>query len=218
MSEPVHRDSPLAALDRPARASVSYQRWGVVAAERPFLGHLNLRGNPNTPVFFAAVKSVIGFDLPVGANTMTANGELGVLWLGPDEWLMLTPSGREAGIARDLRAALDGLFAAVTDVSGGQTVITLGGEYARDVLAKGCSLDLHPRVFGPGQCAQTRLARAGVLIHQMDDAPTFALIVRRSFADYLWRWLEDAAAEYGLAMISDTETAETVCATAASGS
>lgn len=207
MSEPVRRESPLAALDLPARAGVSHQHWGVVAAEKPFLGHLNLRGDPNAPGFFAAVRNVMGFDLPAVANTMTANGELTVFWLGPDEWLILTPSGGEAGIARDLRAALDGLFVAVTDVSGGQTLITLGGERVREVLAKGCSLDLHPRMFGAGQCAQTHLARTGVLIHQIDNAPTFALIVRRSFADYLWRWIEDASAEYGLAVDSTIKTA-----------
>ena len=29
---------------------------------------------------------------------------------------------------------------------------------------KGCSLDLHPRSFRPGQCAQTLLARGGIIL------------------------------------------------------
>jgi sarcosine oxidase subunit gamma len=206
MSEPVRRESPLVAIDRSARGGILRRRSGVVLTEKPFLGHINLRGDPAAPDFSAVARSVIGFDLPLAANTVTASREFTVFWLGPDEWLMLTPGGGEVAVARDLSAALHGQFAAVTDVSGGQMVIALGGEYARDVLAKGCSLDLHPRVFGPGRCAQTHLARAGVLIHQRDDAPTFGLIVRRSFADYLWRWLEDAAAEYGLGAISDVTT------------
>jgi sarcosine oxidase subunit gamma len=207
MSEPVYRESPLTALDLSARADVSHRCPGAVAAEKPFLGHLDLRGDPAMPAFSAAARSVIGFDLPLDANTVTAGRELAVFWLGPDEWLILTPGGREVAVAQALTAALDGLFAAVTDVSGGQTVITLGGGRARDVLVKGCSLDLHPRVFGPGQCAQTHLARTGVLIRQVDEAPTFEGIVRRSFADYLWRRIEDAAAEYGLAVISDARPA-----------
>jgi sarcosine oxidase subunit gamma len=188
----------------------------VVLAEKPFLGHLNMRGDPAASGFSAAVRRVLGFDLPLDVNTVTAGRTLAVFWLGPDEWLILTPGGRESGVMHDLRAALHEQFAAVTDVSGGQTVIMLGGECARDVLAKGCSLDLHPRVFGPGQCAQTHLARTGVLIRQVGDAPTFELIVRRSFADYLWRWLQDASAEYGPAVTSDAETEAPVHAAASS--
>ena len=70
----------------------------------------------------------------------------------------------------------------------------------RDLLAKGCPVDLHPSVFDVGQCAQSHLAKAPILLRQVDREPTFEIIVRRSFADYFWTWLEDAAAEYGLAV------------------
>ena len=55
------------------------------------------------------------------------------------------------------------------------------------------SLDLHPRAFAPGRCARASLAKTVVLIHQTDDQPTFDLYVDRSYAEYLWQWLEDAA-------------------------
>ena len=70
----------------------------------------------------------------------------------------------------------------------------------RELLAKGCPLDLHPRAFDVGQCAQSHLAKAPILIRQLDREPSFEIVVRRSFADYFWLWLEDAAAEYGLAV------------------
>jgi sarcosine oxidase gamma subunit len=38
-----------------------------------------------------------------------------------------------------------------------------------------------------------------VTILRVDDAPTFDLVVRRSFADYLREWLQDGAMEYILA-------------------
>jgi sarcosine oxidase subunit gamma len=57
-------------------------------------------------------------------------------------------------------------------------------------------VDLHPRVFGPGRCAQTLLAKAQVIIHQVNDAPTFHLYVRTSFAWYVAEWLLDAMTEY----------------------
>ena len=95
-------------------------------------------------------------------------------------------------LATALRRAVADGFAAVVELGSGQTVIEVAGPRAREVIAKGCPLDLHPRAFGPGSCAQSRLARAMVAIAQVDGAPTFELIVRRSFADYVWRWLTDA--------------------------
>ena len=71
--------------------------------------------------------------------------------------------------------------------------------HARDVLAKGCSLDLHPTVFGPGTAAQTMLGLAGVVLIALDDAGTdYRILVRASFARYLADWLIDAAEEFGV--------------------
>ena len=117
---------------------------------------------------------------------------------GPDEWLLLTAPGREISLTDRLRNALKTVHSAITDVTSGHTVIRLAGTNARDVLAKGCTVDIHPRVFRCGQCAQTRVAKAGVILLPVDEAPVFDIIVRRSFAEYLAMWLADAAREYGL--------------------
>ena len=98
-----------------------------------------------------------------------------------------------------MESALGDIHSSVTDQTGGQTIIRISGPSARDLLAKGCTLDLHPTVFGPGRCAQTMVAKAMATIVYIDDAPTFDLMVRRSFAEYLRVWLQDAALEYGLA-------------------
>ena len=87
----------------------------------------------------------------------------------------------------------------MTVLSGGQTVIGLRGAEAAQVLAKGCTLDLHPRALKGGDCAQTRLAKANVLLHRLPEGDGFEITVRRSFADYLWRWLADAGATHGSA-------------------
>ncbi len=68
------------------------------------------------------------------------------------------------------------------------------------MLAKGCPIDFHPRVFRAGHCAQSTYGKANVLVHQTSDAPAYDIYVERSFADYLWACLEDAAEEYGLAI------------------
>lgn len=160
-------------------------------------GQINLRGNPADPRFARAVGGVLDCVLPVNANTVQSANDVTVLWLGPDEWLVLTAPGAETALAGRLRAALADLHAAVTDVTGNRALFRLSGPMAREVLLKGCGLDLHPRAFKPGQCAQTLLARAGVIVRQADEAPSYDLLPRRSFGEYVWAWLIDAMAEYG---------------------
>lgn len=200
MVESPLRQSALAHLHLAARAVADAGEAGVRLCERPSPGQLNLRGDAADDDFRAAVRAALGFAPPPDPNTSAASGGITALWLGPDEWLVVTPKGREADTARGLRDALAGKFAAVTEVGHARAVIGLSGAHARDVLMKGCSLDLHPRVFGPGRCAQTGLARAQVVLHQTDPLPAFELYVQRSVAEYLWLWLEDAAAEYGFAI------------------
>ena len=92
----------------------------------------------------------------------------------------------------------------VVDVSANRTTIEVRGSAARELLAAGCSVDLHLRAFGPGRCAQTALARAAVILHQTSDEPCYLILVRPSFATYLARWLQDALD--GLDGLGDLET------------
>jgi len=204
MSNPDRRDSPLARFAAEANGQTRLEGPRVRLSERPFRGHFNLRGDPDDAAFLKAVESVLGFGLPLTPNTVSEGAGLVALWLGPDEWLVVTQPDGESTIAVALEDALGDTLNSVTDLTGGQTVIGISGPRARDVLAKGCTLDLHPRAFGPGQCAQTLLAKAAVTIRQVDESPSFDLIVRRSFADYLGVWLQDAALEYGLAVVPET--------------
>jgi sarcosine oxidase subunit gamma len=117
------------------------------------------------------------------------------LWLGPNEWLVVDPPDGEAALEAALAEALAGGLGAAVDLSANRTTIELRGPHARSLLARGCSLDLHPRAFAPGQCAQTMVGRAGVILEQRDALPTYRLFVRGSFAGYLATWLLDALAE-----------------------
>jgi sarcosine oxidase, subunit alpha len=184
---------PQSPLHRLAAAAPPPDAPGIAAWERPFLGHINLRGDPKDARFLAAVADVTGLALPTVPNT-TAEGSAGVaLWLGPDEWLLVTAGEREASLAAALQDALRGTHASVTEVGSGQTVIVLRGAGVRELLARECPYDLHAPEFRHGACVQTRLAKAAVLLRPMADQ-TLELIVRRSFARYVWAWLADAAA------------------------
>lgn len=194
MSE-ILAQSPLVQARRLDHANASPAEAGVRLQERPFLGYLNLRGDPDSVEFTTAVQGVLGVVPPTVPNTLVQGGDCTVFWLGPDEWLIVTPAGAQDALALNLDTALANQHAAVTDVSSGLTCVRIAGPQMRQVLASACTLDLHPRAFLPGQCAQTLLAKTGITLWLEDDA--FQLVVRRSFADHLWRWLEDAAWEVG---------------------
>jgi sarcosine oxidase subunit gamma len=144
-----------------------------------------------------AVRMVLGIPLPVVPNAMVRGGGLAALWLGPDEWLVVGPPGTAGGLQARLRAAVGGTHAAVTDVSAQRGTLLVAGPRSRDLLAHGVSLDLYPRSFGAGRCAQTLLARAQVVLAARDERrPGFWALVRSSYAAYLAEWLLDAAVEY----------------------
>jgi len=168
----------------------------VTLCEEPVTGQVNLRVDPADGEAVAGVARVLGHALPLEANRTVAEGEGRALWLGPNEWLAVMPFDRVQPALIALAAALEGRHAAVTDLSANRTLLRLSGPKARAVLEKGCGLDLHPRMFGAGQCAQTDVARTQVILDQLDGQPSYRLHVRRSFAAYLAAWLLDAMAEW----------------------
>jgi len=170
---------------------------GTTVSVRADLGHINLRGSASDAGFVASVEQELGQPLPVEPNTMSTS-QHHVCWLGPDEWLIVTPIATATKLAGRLEHALSSSHAAVNDSSGGQIALMLHGAKCRELLAMGCTLDLHPREFRVDHCAQTGLARANVLVALVDDAPTFMIVVRRSFSDYLCRWLSHAGRDTGI--------------------
>jgi sarcosine oxidase subunit gamma len=164
--------------------------------EIPFQGFLNLRGKPDNSDFMAAVKKVLGCSLPIEANTVVVSGDYKVYWLGPDEWLVITPTDQQAKVKTELVLALGDVFSSVVDNSSGMTLLNITGDNAANLIARDCPLDLHSSVFKAGQCAQTRLAKAGAMIAPLVDGSGFELIIRRSFADYLLLWMQDALIEF----------------------
>ena len=176
--------SPLDGMTSPAIGDVTLR-------ERRFVGKVNLRGAASSD-FAGIVSGVLGGDLPTTPNTAVSYGDFSIFWLGPDEWLVHTPEDGQGDLVDRLRAALGEVHSAVTDVTDYFVVIEMQGPGCRDALARGCSLDLHPSKFGPGQCAQSHFSHANVLIHQITGTD-FDVQVRWTYAQYLWRYLAEAA-------------------------
>ncbi|MGK2851467.1 MAG: sarcosine oxidase subunit gamma [Candidatus Limnocylindrales bacterium] len=169
------------------------------------LPQVTMRLDPADGALPARLGVALSATPPTMPNTTAAapDGQTHVLWLGPDEWLIVGPEGSPPATAPTLEAAIreaaDGAFVTSVDVSANRVGLEVTGADARGLLAFGCALDLDPRHFGPGSCAQTMVARAGVILWALgkEPAPTFRLLVRPSFATYLETWLRDA--ENGLA-------------------
>lgn len=147
-----------------------------------------------------AMEGEWGFALPPSGRA-SGDGERLAVWLGPGWWLLDAPEVEgaaadtfEAPLVQRLRGV--GGRVSVVEVSAGLAVLEVAGRHAAAVLAHGCSIDLHPRVFGPGRAARTMLAKAQVVLARADAAPTYRIWVRSSVARYLIAWLLDAAMEY----------------------
>lgn len=152
---------------------------GLRVVELPFRTQLNLR---------AAKGFDPGVPLPAEPGATARAGDTLVLWLGPDEWLVTgPPDGTLLSTVEDAGS--------VVDVSAHRTTLLVAGAHARDLLAHGCPLDLHPDVFPVGHCAQSTLARTQVVLVRVEP-DAYHVLVRASFARYLADWLDDAAVEY----------------------
>ncbi len=142
---------------------------------------------------FEALGREFGVRWPLVPNTTATGEDVKVLWLGPSEWVVEHLPAADIAV-RAARACGDTPHH-VADVSEGRVVFELAGPKAREVLAKGCSLDLHPRVFAVGQCAQTLLHHANILLDACGP-DRFRFYTDRSLAAWMTAWLEDATLEY----------------------
>ena len=171
----------------PAGTIVEIREW-------PFVAQVDVRVRGDEAAL-AAIEHAIGARPSVTPNR-SAGSEPGarILWLGPDEWLVVDASRAPATLESLLVTAIEPSGGTAVDVSAHRTTFELSGPAARDLLASACSIDLDPRVFGPGCCAQTMLARVDVVLDCL--APELIRVfVRASFATYLVAWLRDALVE-----------------------
>lgn len=212
------RRSPAAHLTAVMAAGSTSGERGVELRELPFLAMAGVRVSPAT-ASADAVTDVLGIDLPSRCGEVTGEvAGVSVLWLGPDEFLVVagdqmapvpgldTRSDREPGALPCLAThplvqrlctvlAERALPGQVVDVSANRTTLELSGPSAREVLEKGCHVDLHPREFRPGTAVSTLLGAVPVVLWQ-SDAQVYRVLPRASFADHTVRWLLDAMREF----------------------
>jgi sarcosine oxidase subunit gamma len=148
--------------------------------------------------FAAALRDALAMTAPDAPHAVQQGGHQ-LVWSGPGQWLYIGP-GRAA--IESLAARLQGL-AAVSDQSDARAMVRVSGPRVRDALAKGCMVDLHPRGFATGHTALTSIAHIGVQLWQVDDSPSYDIIVFRSMASSFWSWLSAASGEFGCDVAHD---------------
>ncbi len=147
----------------------------------------------------AAIGKAIGIECSTLPGHCSADETTQVIWNGPNSWMIVCDDNEAGRAPGELLATLQqavGDNGAVVDQSHGRCVLRLSGSRARQVMAKNTAIDLHPRAFGPGDCAMTSVAHMNASIVQVDDAPTYDLFVIRSLARSFAHAIEHACHEF----------------------
>jgi sarcosine oxidase subunit gamma len=188
--------SPFAGLLKPGRHGAHDGPAGVALSERSGLALFVISAAASKASEVAArVMAVTGLELPMGPKRVSKDG-FALIGTAPGQWLAVVEGRAALSMLAKLAAGLKGL-ATIIDQSDGKAVLRISGPRAREVLAKGCSLDLNPRVFKPGSAGTTPVALIDCVIWQVDETPSYDLAVPASFAESFWSWLTASAAEYG---------------------
>ena len=176
--------SPLAHLADLLGRVATLSGGTVTASEVVGLSQVSLRMSPD-------LVGRLGFEVPVDANTVASGDGRDVVWLGPDEWLVVS-NGSADDVLASVASSLAGHHHAAVDVGANRGVVELRGDGRRVLLATRCPIDLDRRTWRDGRCAQTLFGRAPVLLHEREDATR--LFVRPSYGDYIGELLARAAA------------------------
>ncbi|MFN0217327.1 MAG: sarcosine oxidase subunit gamma [Hyphomicrobium sp.] len=201
MSEPAMQ-SPLHAFGLPTLAKPADASAGVWASEVPLLGYIGLRGGSDNPVFVEAASRALGLALPTTACVSAQTDATIALWLSPDEWLIVCPRSELSRTLADLRQSLAGIRSQVVDISGGYTKLVVQGRNAADVMRNVSVYNFE--TLAEGRVVGTTFGKASAYICR--EGQGFCLVIRRSFADYIWRYLVRAAEPYGFGVVRLPDT------------
>jgi sarcosine oxidase, subunit gamma len=187
-------------LDLTSRAKPVDRSCGVWANEMPASGFISLRGKATDTTFATAVARVTGVPLPVQPCTFAASGPTEILWLSQDEWLVAVPLHKTKETCDALTRELASVRHQVVDNSGGFTQIALLGPNARDALSHCTVYDIEH--LEAGQLVGTTFGKLTAFLRTTQTG--YTILVRRSYAGYVWAFLERAAQPYGFGVATLT--------------
>ena len=132
-------------------------------------------------------------DLPLENLKVTANKEIRILWNAPRAWLVISS---KKNIISTIKDKCDDKNFAVTDISHSRAVIQIKGLQAKEVLKKGCPININE--IQVNNCAGTVFNGITVMVDFVNNNPdTFNLLALRSFGETFYHHITDAALEFG---------------------
>lgn len=177
---------------------------GLMMQEAAHLGKLILRLDENG-ADARVLEALDGVHLPTRPchSETSETGAISVLWIGPDEWMIVSEAGTEQAVKGELELQLNGQHFQLSNVTDYYVCIDITGHQTREILMNLTTLDMHKRAFQAGQVKGSILGHANAFIWQLHTdtgaTETFRLIVRSSMADYLWCLVSRSARLFGMA-------------------
>ena len=173
-------------------------RLALIVEPLPPCGMISLRAELGEEIIHEAVRHAFGLEIP-GIRQCILADDRGVFWMSPDELLLRTAVRDVGETVSHLSQAMADTHHLVVDMSDARSRFRLLGDGAREVIAKGAPVDMHPEAFRPGMFRRTRIGQVAAAFHQVSESPEgFEIMCFRSFARYMRDWLHAAAREESL--------------------
>jgi len=169
---------------------------GVTIEELSLSGKINIRGKSSDKEFMKNIGSALNLVLPIEPNVRIFNNNISIMWLGPNEWLVITPENEKDGIISLLNSNLNPQKTAITDVSFNRTILRLEGEKVYTLLSKFLVANLEKILKTNFSVTQTIFIKIPVLFvrNNTDEEPTsLDLHLNRSHTKYVYELLVDGS-------------------------
>ena len=169
---------------------------GISVREVSPIMKINLRGNKRE--FFTTIGKNLNIILPTEPNTSSSNDKLTIIWLSPDEWMIvsneiITKELNKYKLEEMLFNSISRTnLGSVTDVSDQFVLLELEGENIYELFASGSPFNFNHFKLKIGSSTKTLLNHTDVIVHN-SNTNLVNLFVRRSFSQHLWSWINDSA-------------------------
>ncbi len=154
--------------------------YDVTITRLELAGWLDLRGAPDK---VAQCVSELHLTVPAQPNSLSTDGELRLLWLGPRRWLLNAPVSRETELAQLAVRFEDDDEMSAALVSDYHTGFEISGSGVREVLSQATPLDMHLETFADHSASYTEFFGLTALLFRV-GADNFQVYVERSYADF----------------------------------
>ena len=172
----------------------------ILIEEIPFLGKLNIRGNPKDKDFLSNIGSILEVVIPLEPNTKIQNKSFQIVWLSPNEWLInFFNHDIFSETLIQLNNKLNPENTSITDVSENKTIIRIKGGKVNQLLRKFMILDVDKVLKSNTKVAQTIFVKIPILIirnHDREEKQNYDIHVNRSHTTYLRNILIDGCNQF----------------------